>query len=254
MIRRSKNSRKSVAKRDERVSLAVRNYVNRTLLTRPSSVETKWCHIGYQPIAVGSGQVYALNLTYFIPQGVTQDSRLGLDVSDVTLHLDVQYSHFGCSVLGTGKTSASNFRVITFTNPSTWRNSVNGVIEVPTAGTGVNIPVGSVFIDSGVDRMTHSFLNKDINSILDDSGQHRVQSSSAPTGAAWSSVGFQGQYRKTVKLGDLRWESNSLSYLRDVQVFVWVVADYLGYTGIGPSINDNLGQFSVNTMLTYHDS
>lgn len=233
------------------VQKQVASYVNKALFLRPRLSERKWYHVGYPNIAVGSGTPLAINPFWLLAQGTSQDARIGLNVSNANIYLDVNYSHFGCSSLAVPKTSASNLRVLIFSNPSKWRQTVYNVMEFPSAGTGTAIPTTDVFLDSGTDRMTHSYTNKDINKILYDSGTIPVGGSGLPQGTV---IGYQKTHRCKLKLGDLRWEANANSYLRDNQIYIWIVADYQGYAGIAPATNDQLGNIGLNFLVTYQDS
>lgn len=248
-----KSSTSAVAKRKRITPTQIkRTYQNKVVLLKQVNFERKWYQIGYANVGTGAGTPWAINPFYLLSQGVTQDSRVGLNVSDVNLYLDINYTHLGCDSLATVRTNASRFRVIVFTNPSKWHQTVYNVIERNTAGTGTVIPTSDVFLDSGNDRMTHSYLNKDVNKILYDSGPLVVNQGGAASSN--SVVGAQRTHKCKIKVGDLRWEYNTNSYLRDSQVYVWVVADYQGYGAIAPANSDNLGNVGVNFLVTFQDS
>lgn len=235
-------------KRKTYTAAQVKSYVNKTLFLRPSLFERKWYQIGFTGQLGLFGSNYALNPFLFLGQGTSQDARIGLNISNVNIYFDVQYCHQGLNVGGAQPYSDSRIRCLLFTNSTKWHNTVVNTMDLNTGGIGTVIPVTDVYLDSGLDRMTHSYLNKDINKILYDSGP-KVASSGFNPGNANGKIVTQ---RFNVKLGDLRFESNSTSYLRDNQVYFWVVCDTTASTVT--AANDVMGKFSVNMLVTFQDS
>lgn len=227
--------------------------INRVQLTRPLSYERKWYHVGFAPQQLNPGIPYCLNPFYLLNQGTAQDNRIGLNIQDVNLYVTWKYTSFGTTLLTAGKFGSTCFRSLCFANTAKWRQSTYNVPEVNTAGTGTVIPVSDVFLDSGVDRCTQSYVNKDYNKILYDTGCKVTMPASNQTVAAPNGINggtITGKY--TVKLGDLRYTSNSGSYLRDDNVYCWFVADALGISGTSSS--DLMGEFSCNILVTFKDS
>lgn len=252
--RRATLPRTPVKKRRTQGSFVLqRKYANKFLTVRPLPYERKWRQVGCAPMTMTPGAVFSINPFYWIAQGTQQDQRVGLTLSDVNLFLTLKYTHWGTNAAAAGKFQDSYVRTIIFANPSKWHQGVENVPEVNTAGVGTVVTVGTVFMDSGNDRMTTSFLNKDYNKILYDTGPLRCTSPSGPAVAANTINGGQITRRFMVKLGDVRYNSNGTqSYLRDDEVYIWTMADAFGITGTAGT--DLIGGWSMNYMLTYRDS
>lgn len=230
-----------------------KGYVNKVQLTRPISYERKWKQMGYSGIQMTPASPMAINVFYDLAQGVQQDQRLGLLIQDVNLYVTVKYTSWGTSSLTAGKFGSTNFRAICFGNNSNWRQTAANTPESNAAGTGTVIPITDMFLDSGIDRCTHSYLNKNHNKILYDTGCLSTPPASNQTQAAPNSInGGTVVKRFNLKLGDLRFEQNTASYLRDENVFIWAVADALGVTGVAS--NDIMGEWVMNLMYTWKDS
>ncbi len=229
-----------------------RTYPNKVQLTRPLSFERKWYQQGFFPINLNPASPYAINPLYYIAQGSQQDQRNGLTLQDVNLYVTVSYTSWGTNNAAAGKFDSTAFRCVVFANPTTWRQTVVGTPESNAAGTGTVIPIGTVFMDSGLDRCTQSFLNKDYNKILYDTGR-LITPPAGQLAVAGNTINGGSVSRKfMIKLGDLRYTSNGLSYLRDDNVYIWVVADALGATGT--AAGDIMGAYSMNTLITWKDS
>lgn len=228
-------------------------YANRLQLTRPLSYERKWIQTGYSPIQMTPANPMAINPLYYIAQGVQQDQRVGLTIQDVNMYVTFKYTSWGTSSLTAGKFGSTCIRMIAFANPATWRQTVSNTPESNAAGTGTVISIGNVFLDSGVDRCTQSYLNKDINKVLYDTGCIATPPASNQTQSAPNSInGGTICKRFKLKLGDLRYTSNGNSYLRDDNLYLWAVADALGVTGTAS--NDIMGEWSMNILITFKDS
>lgn len=227
-------------------------YANKTLLVKPLSSERKWFQIGFAPKDMFCGESYGINPFYWVAQGVQQDQRIGLTLEDVNIYVDINYFHIGSTNASVNKSLNSSYRAILFGNPQQWHQAVTNVFEPNTAGVGTVIPNTQVYLDSGLDRTTHSYLNKDYNKIYHDSGQKLVNQPWATTYNNGPD-GYVSKYRFKVKLGDLRFQANgNQSYLRDDNVYLWVTSTFMGQNG--PANTDFSGKFTCNMLVTYKDS
>ncbi len=230
-----------------------RSYVNRVQLTRPLPYERKWFQTGFQAIQMTPANPMAVNPFYYLAQGAQQDQRIGLTIQDVNLSVVIKYTSWGTNNVTAGKFGSTCVRQIAFANPAGWRQAVAGTPESNAAGVGTVIPIGNVFLDSGVDRCTQSWLNKDYNKILYDTGCLITPPAANQTQAAPNTINGGIVFHKySLKLGDLRFTSNGLSYLRDDNIYLWTVADALGVTGTAGG--DIMGEWSMNILVTWKDS
>lgn len=242
MKRKTPTSRRSRSKRTR--------YTNKVTLVRPIRVERKWRQVGYAPIKPTCGQVYAVNPFYYMTNGANQDGRVGLNISNVNLHIKAKFTHWGTDSTGAGRYSSSNYRVIVVASPNEWNQGVASetVPVLLSGGTGNNLLLTDVFMDSGIDRVTSSFLNKDTVRVLYDSGPLVVDSTAVANNY---NNGYERHLQKMVKIGDLRFKYNGNSYCRDDNVYVIVASDLFGYS---TTSTDLPGIWSLNLLCTYADS
>ena len=147
-----------------------RTYSNRVQLTRPLSFERKWYQVGFAGQTMNPGAPFVVNPFYLLGQGSSQDQRIGLTIQDVNLYVTVRYTSWGTNVSAAGKFDQTCFRSFVLANPAQWRQTVYNVPELNTAGTGTVMTTSNTFLDNGTDRQVISYLNKDVNKVLYDTG------------------------------------------------------------------------------------
>lgn len=238
--------------RDKKKLKKIQARANKLLLTRPLTTERKWFGVGYAPKDCFAGSSYVINPFYWLAQGTQQDQRIGLTIEDVNIYVDINFAMVGSTNTSNNRTLNTSYRLFAIANPTQWHQGVVNVIEPNTAGIGTVIPAGNVYLDSGLDRTTHSFLNKDYNKVLHDSGQRLINQ---PWRTDYNDTpnGYVAKYRCKIKLGDLRFQANgNQSYLRDDNFYLWFTSTYFGQNG--PSASDFAGILSMNILVTYKDS
>lgn len=223
-------------------------YTNKTVLLRPVHFERKWRHVGYAPTNLNSSEIYCVNPLYFMTSGSSQDQRVGLNISDVNLWVTVKYAHWGSNNTGGYKFSNSRFRCLVISSPSEWRQTTESVPEKITAGTGQNLLASDIFMDSGLDRCTQSFVNKDTIKLLKDC---KIVAESNVFGNNYCNGNTEVRQFK-IKLGDIRFKYNTQSYIRDNQIYLLFVADMFGFNQV--AVADPCGSFACNILTTYRDS
>lgn len=229
----------------------VKSYVNKTLLRKPLSKERKWFQTGVAGIVLTPGAPYAINPFYWLAQGTQQDQRVGLDINSVNIYVKATYTHWGQSAGAAALSASSTGRVILLANPTQWHTASSTTISPITGGIGTNLLVGDIFMDSGLDRCTGSYLNKDRYKVLKDTGPITTNSGFPPNNAT---TGQRRIVKFNTKLGDLRFQANGAqSYLRDDNVYLLIVADHDVIPG-GPNATDAVGLMSINYLVTYLDS
>lgn len=231
-------------------STKYRKYRNQVLLTRPAKVERKWRHVGYLNVKPAVGSLYAVNPFYYMTNSVNQDGRIGLNLSNVVLYVRAKFTHWGTNSVGTGIYSTSRYRVLVVASPNEWNQGASETTPVTLgAGTGNNLLGSDLLMDTGIDRVTTSFTNKDTFKILHDSGPITVDSCAIANN---NNNGFTREYRCTVKCGDLRFKYNGSSYLRDDNIYIVIASDVMGFNA--PSVSDIPGVWSMNVLSTFQDS
>lgn len=170
--------------------------------------------------------------------------------------MTVTYAHNGASnVFATQNFQSSQFRCIAFANPSQWHQAVVNVAELNTAGLGTVIPTSQVYLDNANVRRATSYLNKDYNKVLYDTGPMESHIYFPNVGAVTPNYasGVNVTKKFMLKCGDLRFQANGTqSYLRDDNVYLWFTASELGFNAQGNG--EQIGTYQMNILVTWEDS
>jgi len=231
-----------------------KRYTNKTLLVRPVRYERKWYQIGFNDIRIQSDQIYGINPFLLLTQGAASDQRIGLNLSNVKMYLTFLFTAKGTNNGVTQmKYQSAAGRCIVFGNSKSWHHAPVSTANLITAGVGDNILASDMFLDNVAQKRAYGYLNRDRNHILYD------------TGPVTSHINFPGNVapdqiadgvavckKIAVNIGDIRYESNAQSYLRDNNVYIWLLASCFGFNL--PGDDDRVGTIGLNMLVTYQDS